>query len=96
MTPNQQRVIDIIANSEIVLMGPNGAIESRTIFGVHGDDDDLAVSLAWHDACGNMWEADFTEQRLDQAAFAENEITIVDSLGQRVTLSPMKMIALLV
>jgi len=93
MTTNQQRALDIIANSEITLLGPDGLIERKTIYGVHGDEDDFAVSLAWRDADGNEWEADFTEESLAQAIFEGNSIILVDSLGQQVTLSAMKLTA---
>jgi hypothetical protein len=84
MTNKQDRILHALSNSDCLFVEPGFLVEQRTIFGVHGDETDLAISLKWHDAAGCEWEADFTEESLINASTTQNRITLNDSEGENV------------
>lgn len=80
----QRRIFDALSNAGLISVQPGYLVEQRTIFGLHNDSSDLAISLKWHDAEGCEWEADFTEGNLTNATVAQNLITLNDSAGENV------------
>jgi hypothetical protein len=80
----QRRVFDALSNAGLILVQPGFPVEQRTIFGLHNDPSDLAISLKWHDTEGCEWEADFMEGNLTNASVAQNRITLNDSVGENV------------
>jgi hypothetical protein len=79
---NEERVLHAFSNSSLLVVQPGFPVDQRTIFGLCGDDSDLAVSLEWSDAAGCKWVADFTEESLTSASFINNQITLKDSEGE--------------
>ena len=77
----QERVLRALTKSGSLFVAPGFPVEQRTIFGLCGDDSDLAISLEWRDAEGCKWVADFTEESLMSAAVAQNRIALKDSEG---------------
>jgi len=41
----QHRVFDALSNAGLILVQPGFPVEQRTIFGLHNDSADLAISL---------------------------------------------------
>lgn len=80
----QRRVFDALSNAGLILVQPGFPVEQRTIFGLHNDSSDLAISFKWHDTEGCEWEADFTEGNLTNASVTQNRITLNDSVGENV------------
>lgn len=85
MTSKQDRILHALSNSDCLFVEPGFLVEQRTIFGMHGDETDLAISLQWHDATGCEWEADFTEESLMNASMTQNRIRLNDSEGENVS-----------
>ena len=71
-----------LSESELLVIEPGFPVERRTIFGISGDDSDMAVSLEWCDTAGCKWVADFTEESLASAAISHNRIALKDSEGE--------------
>lgn len=67
-----------------MVVDDGASVERRTIFGIHGDPDNLAVRFEWSDEVGYVWEVDFTEQSLNEAKIEGNRIRMSDSLGEEV------------
>jgi hypothetical protein len=86
MTTKQQRVLHALSESDVIFVEPDCLVKERTICGVHGDDDDLAISLRWHDSAGCEWEADFSECSLRTAGSNGNRITLKDTSGADIRL----------
>lgn len=85
--PNkQERVLRALSNSRLLLVEQGFPVEQRTIFGLCGEDSDLAVSLEWRDAEDCKWVADFTEESLKNATVEKNQIALTDSEGEPVCL----------
>lgn len=80
----QSRALRALSDAGLILVQPGFPVEQRIIFGVHGDETDLAISLKWHDATGCEWEADFTEESLMNASMTQNRIMLNDSEGENV------------
>ena len=83
-TTKQGRVFRALSDAGLILIQAGFPVEQRTIFGLHGDRSDLAISLKWHDAAGCEWEADFTEENLASASVSHNRIALKDSAGESV------------
>ena len=83
-TNKQSRVFRALSGAGLILIQPGFPVEQRTIFGLHGDHSDLAISLKWHDAESCEWEADFTEEGLMNASMTQNRIMLKDSEGENV------------
>lgn len=82
----QERVLRAFSDSNVLFVNAGFLVEQRTVFGLSGEDSDLAVSIEWSDAAGCKWAADFTEENLLTASFAHNQITLNDSEGESVYL----------
>jgi hypothetical protein len=80
----EARVLRIFSDSTLLLVQPGFPVEQRTIYGLCGDDSDLAVSIEWQDSAGCKWVADFTEESSTSAFVTHNQITLKDSEGQAV------------
>jgi hypothetical protein len=80
----QERVLQALSNAGLLLVDSGFPVEQRTVFGLGGEDSELAVSLEWHDAAGCQWVADFPEESLTNATVARNQITLKDSEGEAV------------
>jgi len=80
----QERVFHALTNSDLLLVQPGFPVEQRTVFGLCGDDSDLAVSIEWQDSAGCKWVADLTEESLASASVTRNQITLKDSEGESV------------
>jgi hypothetical protein len=95
MASKQNRILHALSNSGCLFVEPGFLVEQRTIFGIHGDETDLAISLQWRDTTGCKWEADFTEESLMNAHVKHNRVMLKDSEGSNVCvemhrLRPMK------
>ena len=90
MTNIQRRVVRAIEEAPCLAVGGMAFVLGRTVFGVHGDPDDLAVELRWNDEMGCACEALFTEQSLAQAKIGGNGIRMFDSLGTEVELTALR------
>jgi hypothetical protein len=82
----QQHVFHALSNSSLGLVDSVFPVEQRTVFGLGGEDSDLAVSLEWQDAAGCQWVADFTGENLRGATVTRNQISLQDSEGEAVCL----------
>jgi hypothetical protein len=86
MINKQERVLRGLADSTVLLVEPGYWVEERTVHGLYGDRDDLAISLRWRDADGCLWEADFLEQSLMDATIHGNRVVLKDSEGASVAI----------
>jgi len=98
MTNKPNRILRALSNADVLLVEPGFLVERRTVFGVHGDETDVAISLNWRDMAGCEWEADFNEKARTDAGVMHNRITLKDSEDAIVCvrlhrLVPMKSIA---
>jgi hypothetical protein len=96
MTNKEKQVLRVLSNADALFVEPGFLVEQRTIFGVHGDEADPAISLQWRDSAGCIWESDFTEKSLLDADVTGHRITLKDSGGASVCvqlhrLKPMKL-----
>ncbi len=80
----QERVMQVLSNSPLLLVGSGFPVEQRTIFGLCGEDSELAASIEWRDSEGCKWAADFTEESLANALAKDNQIALKDSEGDMV------------
>jgi hypothetical protein len=85
-TTKQGRVFHALSDAGLILVQPGFPVEQRTVFGLCGEDSDLAISFKWHDAAGCEWEADFTEESLMNASMTQNRIMLNDSEGENVSI----------
>jgi hypothetical protein len=86
MTTKQQRVLKHLEESDELRIDAEGRVVERTFHGIHGDAEDLAVSLVWMDATGCQWLANFTEQSLDDAEISSDFISLRDTEHQYVSI----------
>jgi len=54
MTEVQRRVLRAIETVHALEVGDGVFVEGRTIRGIHGDPEDIAVSVAWSDEKGSI------------------------------------------
>jgi len=87
MTAKQRKVLDLLSGGAVLTVAPGFAVHKSESYGVHGDGDDLAVSLFWRDHDDCEWTADFTEDALSEAALSRGLIRLVDTLSQTVELT---------
>ena len=52
MTDRASQVLRLLLDAPFVTLEPGFTVEARTSYGVHGESDDLAVSVEWRDAEG--------------------------------------------
>lgn len=87
MTDTQRRVLHAIETGHALEVGDGVFEEKRTIHGIHGVSDAIAVSFEWSNEMGYIWEADFSEQSLSEAKIDGNRICMIDSGGEEVVLT---------
>lgn len=80
------RVLNCLLDAPAMLVEPGGLVETRTSYGIHDEDEDLAFSVGWRDAEGCQWAADFSERALAEAAVSGGSVELRDSEGDSVVL----------
>ena len=68
-------------DAPVVTVEPGFTLAMRTSYGVHGEDDDLALSVEWRDAEGCLWAADFMESALALAELRDGTVSLRDVDG---------------
>lgn len=81
MRNRRERILRALSDSDVLLVEPGYFVEQRTIYGPHGEQSDMAISLQWRDAEGCLWACDFLEEDLANAQVARNRILLKDSEG---------------
>lgn len=84
MQDRASQVLHCLSDAPVVTVEPGFTVESRISHGVHGDDDDLAFSVEWHDVEGCLWAADFSENALAQAEIDAGLVSLRDVGGEKV------------
>ena len=92
MTVKQKRLLHLFSGAIFLAIPPGFPVLKSEIYGVNGDEDDLAVRLFWRDNEDCEWVSDFTEKALSQAILSRGMIQLVDSIGELVTLTKFKCI----
>ena len=87
MTDIQQRVLHALETGCALEVDDGVFVESRTLHGIHGDPDSIAVSFEWSDENGYIWEVDFTEQAISEAKIDGNQIRLIDSANEEVVVT---------
>jgi len=64
MSDRASQILCCLLDVPVVTVEPGFTVESRISHGVHGENDDLALSVEWRDAEGCLWSADFSENAL--------------------------------
>jgi sugar phosphate isomerase/epimerase len=84
-------------DAPVVTVEPGFTVEARITEGVHGESEELALSLEWRDAEGCLWAADFSEDALALAELHDATISLRDMEGANMVFrlyEPVKQIAL--
>jgi len=84
MLNRASQILDCLLDAPVIAVEPGFAVESRTSCGVHGDKDDLALSVEWRDAEGCLWAADFSEEALARAEMQASAISLRDGDGVKI------------
>ena len=87
MTATQKRVLRALEMSHSIAVDGDAFVEKWIVHGVHGDPSDITVSFEWSDENGYIWELDFMEQSLAEAKIDGNQIRLVDSEGEEVSVT---------
>ena len=98
MSGRASQILDCLMDAPVITVDHGYTVESRTSYGVHGEKDDLALSVVWHDAEGCLWVADFPEEALALAELRKGTVSIRDTDGAKVVFQihqPAKQIAFL-
>jgi hypothetical protein len=81
MLDRASQVLRLILDAPVVTVEPGFTVETRTSYGVHGDSDELALSVEWRDSEGCLWSADFSEKALALAELEEATVSMRDACG---------------
>ena len=84
MLDRASQILGCLLDASVTTVEPGFVVESRTSYGVHGDKDDLALSVEWRDAEGCLWAADFLEEALAVAELRTATISLRDAEGTKV------------
>ena len=84
MLDRASQILDCLMDAPVITVEPGFVVESRTAYGVHGDKDDLALSVEWRDADGCSWAADFSEAALSLAEVWKATVSMHDFEGTKV------------
>ena len=84
MLDRASQILDCLMDTPVIAVEPGFVVESRTAHGVHGDKDDLALSVEWRDARGCLWAADFSEAALALAEVWKATVSMHDFEGTKV------------
>jgi hypothetical protein len=87
MNNKSEHILRVLSEADVLLAEPGFVVEQRTVYGVHGDETDLAMSINWRDSTGCEWEAEFTEKALLDAVVEQNRITLRDFQNASVLLT---------
>jgi hypothetical protein len=96
MLDRASEVFRALLASPVVTVQPGFTVDARTSHGVHGESDDLALSVEWRDAEGCLWAADFSENALALAKLKGGTVSMRDVEGANVVFrlyEPVKQIA---
>ena len=96
MLDRASQILNCLLDAPVVTLEPGFVVESRTCHGVHGDKDDLALSVEWRDIEGCLWAADFSEEALALAELQTATVSLRDVDGAKVVFQlyqPAKQIA---
>ena len=80
----------------VVTVEPGFTVDALTSYGVHGESDELALSVEWRDAEGCLWATDFSENALALAELRGGTVSLRDVEGANVVFrlyEPVKQIA---
>ena len=97
MLNRASQILDCLLDAPVIAVEPGFVVESRTSHGVHGDKDDLALSVEWRDAEGCLWAADFSEAALARAEMQASTVSLRDGDGVKIVFQlyqPAKRIAI--
>jgi len=78
------RILNRLQDAPVLLVEPGFVVESRISHGIHGDSEDLALSVEWRDASCCQWAADFSEGALAKATIASGSVSARDLEGAEV------------
>jgi hypothetical protein len=81
MLNRASQVLSLLLDSPVLTVEPGYIVEARSSFGVHGESDDLALSVEWRDAEGCLWAADFLEKALADAELHDATVSLRDVEG---------------
>lgn len=84
MSDRAAQVLRCLLDAPVVTVEPGFTVEARISHGVHGENDDLALSVEWRDAEGCSWSADFSEDALALAELRKATISLRDVDGAKV------------
>jgi hypothetical protein len=84
MQNRASQVLKCLSDAPVVTVEPGFTVESRITHGVHGEGDDLALSVEWRDAEDCLWAADFSENALAQAEIDGGAVSLLDLGGAKV------------
>ncbi|MDE3068650.1 MAG: hypothetical protein KGJ60_14030 [Verrucomicrobiota bacterium] len=84
MLDRAPQILDCLLDTPVITVEPGFVVESRTSSGIHGEKDELALSVEWRDAKGCLWAADFSEAALAEADLREATISMRDGDGTKV------------
>jgi hypothetical protein len=84
MQDRAAQILNRLSDAPIVTVEPGFTVESRIAHGVHGEGDDLALSVEWRDAEECLWTADFSEDALAQAEIDGGAVSLRDLGGGKV------------
>ena len=84
MIDRASQVLRLLLDAPVVTVEPGFTVEARTSYDVHGESDDLALSVEWRDAEGCMWSADFSENALAIAELGEATVSMRDVCGANI------------
>ena len=79
MLDRASQVLLSLLDSPVLTVEPGFTVEARTSHGIHGESDDLALSVEWRDAEGCLWSADFSEKALAVAELRDAAVSLVEA-----------------
>jgi hypothetical protein len=83
MKKSASQILNCLMDVPVMAIEPGFVVESRTSYGIHGEMNDLALSVEWHDADGCLWAADFSEKALVTADLRKNTVALRDVCGDK-------------
>ena len=81
MLNRASQVLCLLLDAPVLTVEPGFAVDARTSYGIHGESDDLALSVEWRDAEGCVWSADFSENALATAKLRDGTVSLRDLDG---------------
>lgn len=84
MLHRASQILNCLLDAPVITVEPGFAVAKRASYGIHGEWDDLALSVEWSDADGCLWAAEFSEESLEAAELQNGTILIHDTEGTKV------------